>query len=203
MKKSTSNIEETLADFDFSLISNEIEEMNNQIRDVTGTFDTKALIGASAMTETFKGIANVFEDNRYNIAVAMASINYLEDTTSLENFDGTDEYKGNLEILVELYTTLILYLQQVWNVITTDKAKDIMAVAGFILTVVGFIITVKGVFNTDTEDHTPEIHINNYSDNVEIETKTEENQVEIFIQDRDIKKDSTTGDKLLSCGDRT
>jgi len=77
-----------------------------------------------------------------------------------------------------------------------------MTVASFIMTIVGTIIAVKGVFPDDKEQ-TPEIYIHNYSENVQIETKTEGNQFEIFIQDKDIKQDSTTDDKWLSGGDRT
>ncbi|MFJ8516552.1 hypothetical protein, partial [Lysinibacillus xylanilyticus] len=165
--------------------------------------DTKALMGAKSFSERLKGIPNVFQDNGYNFAVAMASINYVEETTSLENLEETDDYyREQLEILVEWYSTLIAHLQQVWNVITTDKAKNIMTVAGFIMSIIGTIIAVNEAIPNDKEQ-TPEIHIHKYSDDVEIETKTEENQVDIYIQENDKQQNSTTDDKWLSGGDRT
>jgi len=298
MKKSISNFEETITDFGFSSISNDIEEMNSRIRDanvssqsitftaprgsaglnikallgtsalieslkeITGldtnvlkqvTFavsresaglDIKALLGTSALTESLKGIAglgtNVLSQSitftaprgsagldikallgtsalteslkeiagldsnvlrKVTFAVSMGSIN-LEDATGFVNLDETDDYyMSQVEILVEWYTTLIAHLQQVWNVITTDKAMKIMTVASFIMSIVGTILAVNGAF-PEGKEQTPEINIHNYSDDVEIETKTEENQVEIFIQDKGVQQDSTD-DKWLSGGDRT
>ncbi|MFJ8516551.1 hypothetical protein, partial [Lysinibacillus xylanilyticus] len=97
MKKSTSNFENIFADFDSSSISNEIEEMNIKIRDVIGTLDTKALMGvaslpesfkrlegfealmgATAMTDTFKGIADLDTKALMGVASLPESFKRLE-----------------------------------------------------------------------------------------------------------------------------
>ncbi|BAM48486.1 hypothetical protein [Amphibacillus xylanus] len=150
-------------------------------------FDTSTYRQISNLAERLKGITNGFQDNGYYFAVVVAGIDYLENTKNLENVVETkDYYEEQLEILVECYTTLIAHLQKLWNVITTEKAKDIMTVAGFIISVVGFIITIKGVVPNDKEQM-PQIHIHNYSDNVEIDTKIEDNKVEIYIEEKEIE----------------
>jgi len=149
--------------------------------------DTRAMIGAAALTQDLEGITKAFQNNRYNYALVMASSLFIEDLTSLENTEVTDEYYNELyEILVGWYTNLISHLQQIWSVITTDTAMEIMTVAGFIMTLVGTIIAIKGVFSNDTK-LTPEINIHNYSDDLEIKTKIEGNQVDIFIHEKEIE----------------
>ncbi|MFC9539054.1 hypothetical protein ACFTQ7_04130, partial [Lysinibacillus sp. NPDC056959] len=181
--EATKRLSGVVSRFDTTALS-QATEATKRLSGVVSVFNASALSQATEVAQGLKGITKAFQGSRYNFAIVMASSVYLEDLTSLENADITDDYYSKLfEILVEWYTALISNLQQIWNIITTDTAMDIMTVASFIMGLVGTIIAIKGVFSDDA-NQTPQIHIHNYSDDLEIETKTEGNQVDIFIQEK-------------------
>ena len=148
----------------------------------------------SALASAYGGIVSrmaMESDERMSAIAGIGSV-----------YDEADEdYSEHLETLLEWYTTLVAYLQQLWSVITTDKAKDVMAVASFLMTTIGFIITIQEDVSNKKEQ-TPEIHIHNYYNNVETEIKTEENQNDLYIKAKEVQQNSIE-DKWLSGGNRT